>query len=367
MDVWSAHKSGIHVADNTPKTQEVCVNTTVLIPAHNEQATIVQAMESIDAQTVRATRKVVLADNCTDATAELARSRDGWECWESVSNRDKKAGALNQAAERLVNEDGYVLVMDADSRIASNFLLYAHVAMQQADVGAVGGVFYGDPGGGLVGFLQRNEYARYGRDIDRKRGKAMVLTGTASMFRVNVWRQIRESRGDSLPGQSGQVYDTLALTEDNEITIAVKTLGYRCVSPRQCVVMTEVMETTGDLWRQRMRWQRGAIENLTHYGWSKVTAPYIFQQSMMIVGIMSMALYLLLTVTSLGNGWTWHPFWLIVGGVFVLERMVTVRRRGIGAVAVASTLLIEWIYDMFLQVVLLRSIFDVAMRRTAEW
>src|SRR5436190_21453665 len=102
------------------------MNTTVLIPAHNEEATIVQAMESIDAQTVRATRKVVLADNCTDTTAELAHSRDGWECWESVNNRDKKAGELNQAAERLVDEDGYVLVMDADSRIASNFLLYAH-------------------------------------------------------------------------------------------------------------------------------------------------------------------------------------------------------------------------------------------------
>ena len=343
------------------------MNTTVLIPAHNEEAGIVQAMESIDAQSMRPTRKVVLADNCTDATVSLARSREGWECWESVNNTHKKAGALNQAAQRLIDEDGYVFVMDADSHIAPDFLLHAHRAMEVASVGAVGGIFYGDPGGGVLGHLQRNEYARYGRDIERKRGKAMVLTGTASMFRLSVWRKIAQSRGDSLPGQPGQVYDTLALTEDNEITIAVKTLGFQCVSPTECTVQTEVMESLGDLWRQRMRWQRGAIENLSHYGWSKVTLPYMFQQGVMVIGIIAMALYLATVVMSLDQEWVWHPFWLAVGGVFVIERIVTVKRRGIRAMAVSAVLVVEWAYDLFLQAVLLRSIFDVVTRRTAEW
>ena len=30
-----------------------------------------------------------------------------------------------------------------------------------------------------------------------------------------------------IPGTRGQVYDTLALTEDNELTLALKTLGAR--------------------------------------------------------------------------------------------------------------------------------------------
>ena len=34
---------------------------------------------------------------------------------------------------------------------------------------AVGGLFYGEEGGGLVGQLQRNEYTRYQRLVSRTR------------------------------------------------------------------------------------------------------------------------------------------------------------------------------------------------------
>ena len=50
-----------------------------------------------------------------------------------------------------------------------------------------------------------------------------------------------DARGTLLPGTAGRVYDTLALTEDNELTIALKTLGARMVSPLECRVITEVM------------------------------------------------------------------------------------------------------------------------------
>ena len=49
------------------------------------------------------------------------------------------------------------------------------------DLIAVGGVFYGENGCGLVGQLQRNEYTRYQRDISRRQGRVFVLTGTASL------------------------------------------------------------------------------------------------------------------------------------------------------------------------------------------
>jgi hypothetical protein len=60
------------------------------------------------------------------------------------------------------------------------------------------------------------------------------------------------------PESPGQVYDTLALTEDNEITLALKTLGWAMVSPQECRITTELMPAVGDLWEQRLRWQRGA-------------------------------------------------------------------------------------------------------------
>jgi cellulose synthase/poly-beta-1,6-N-acetylglucosamine synthase-like glycosyltransferase len=56
-----------------------------------------------------------------------------------------------------------------------------------------------------------------------------------------------------LPGEAGQVYDTYSLTEDNELTMALKTLGARLLSPRECQVRTELMPTRRDLWRQRQR------------------------------------------------------------------------------------------------------------------
>src|SRR5262245_6895136 len=46
----------------------------VLIPAHNEEAVIAATLASIKPQLGPDDRLVVVADNCTDQTAELARS-----------------------------------------------------------------------------------------------------------------------------------------------------------------------------------------------------------------------------------------------------------------------------------------------------
>ncbi len=52
-----------------------------------------------------------------------------------------------------------------------------------------------------------------------------MLTGTASIFRARALRTVAASRGSSIPGTPGYVYDTAALTEDNELTIALKSLA----------------------------------------------------------------------------------------------------------------------------------------------
>jgi len=350
------------------------VEVFVLVPAHNEQASIEQAMASVDAQSSGVTHRIVVADNCMDATEDIVRDRAGWECWPTVGNTAKKAGALNQAwrrlrRERVFRERDLVLVMDADSRIEPDFVATARAALRNADVGAVGGVFYGDGGGGLLGALQRNEYQRYAREIGRRRGRrASVLTGTATMFRGRVWFWIAGARGvGGFPGTAGEVYDTHALTEDNEITIATKTLGWRAVSPDGCRVHTEVMHATGDLWRQRLRWQRGALENIRQYGLTRVTARYASQQAMLAFGLVAMWCYLALMAASVGQQMTLRPEWLAVGLIFVSERVVTVRRRGWRAMALALPLVVEAAYDVFQQTVFLRSVLDIVTGRQARW
>lgn len=344
----------------------------VVVPAHDEERTLPRTLASLRAQTRPADRIVVVADRCTDDTVGVAAAA-GVEVVTTAGNTDRKAGALNQVLRPLLPvlaDDDLVLVMDADSELVPGFLAVAAARLAaEPAVGAVGGVFTGGPGGGMVGALQRNEYARYAREVARRQGAARVLTGTATVFRAPVLREVAAARGAHLPGGPGAVYDTRALTEDNEITLAIRTLGHRTISPRECVVLTEVMTGWADLWHQRLRWQRGALENLRAYGLTRVTAPYAVRQGAMYAGIVAVALFLLATALFAAHGELGPPrgIWLVVTVLFVVERTVTVRRRGPRAVLLAAPLVAEFCYDLFQQAVFLRAAADVLARRAASW
>ena len=277
----------------------------MLVPAYNEALTIAATLESLWGQTRPPDRVVVVADNCTDDTAEIARDH-GADVFATVGNTEKKAGALNQALSEMfaeISARDVVMVMDADSVIVPEFLETAMGRLEEdPDLIAVGGVFYGEGGSGLVGQLQRNEYTRYQRHISRRKGKVFVLTGTASLFRTYALKAVADSRGQLLPGDPGQVYDTLALTEDNEMTLSLKSLGAKMISPMQCRVVTEVMPTWRALWRQRMRWQRGALENIGAYGLTRATLRYWLQQIAIGYGTIALNAYLLLLADHPARG-----------------------------------------------------------------
>ncbi len=122
----------------------------------------------------------------------------------------------------------------------------------------------------------------------RRRGRVYVLTGTSSLFRPRALRTVAASRGSDLPGVPGDVYDTAALTEDNELTIAIKSLGGLMLSPAACTVVTELMPTWRMLWAQRLRWQRGALENLGAYGITPRTFRYGAQQFSLGYGVLAL-------------------------------------------------------------------------------
>ena len=345
---------------------------TALIPARNEELHIAATLESLRRQTVPPTGVWVIADNCTDATADVARA-DGAEVYTTVQNRHRKAGGLNQLLARLLPTLGpldAVLVMDADTVMVDDFLERAVAEFAALpDLDAVGGVFVGDDAPGLLAQLQRNEYLRYGRDISRRQGRVYVLTGTASLFRADALAAVAAVRGSVLPGVPGDVYDTYSLTEDNELTLALKTLGARLDSPRGCRVQTELMPTWRDLWHQRQRWQRGALENIGMYGMSSATARYWTQQFALGYGVLALASYLTVTVLSyLAFGmFTVVLFWVLLGALFAVERTVTVWPGGWRARLLAAPLLIELVYAIFLQLVYVESLIDIALGRSKHW
>lgn len=346
------------------------MSTIALIPAHNESATIRQAVLSIKAQ--QPDRIIVVCDNCTDDTDEVALAA-GAEVFASVNNTAKKAGALNQALARILptlNDQDSVFVQDADSIIDPGFLDIARTFLDEdRSLGGVGGTFRGGPGGGLVGMFQRNEYARYARDVDRLRGGVLVLTGTATLFRVRALRDVLLARSGGLIPQGNGVYDETVLTEDNEISQALMHIGWKILSPKGCTLETEIMPTWRELYRQRLRWKRGAIENLFQYGWTRVTRPYWGRQALTALGCFVTALYLstvLLSVLYTG-GILLSPFWLLVTLAFSLERVVTVRKRGWRQMIVGAMIILEFPYDVFLQGIHVVAYIQSAFKVRRSW
>lgn len=342
-----------------------------LIPAHNEEDSIGEALEHLHRQEVSPDLVVVCADNCTDRTAERAEAAGAY-VYETVGNTHKKAGALNQALDQVLPElgdDAAILVMDADSFLTPTFIAEARRYLAKG-FGGVGGVFTGRDGGGYVGMLQRNEYARYARDVHRRKGKVLVLTGTATLFSAQTLHHVIKARADGLlPGDATQVYDTKVLTEDNELTLALLHLGYKVISPKGARLTTEVMENWGDLYRQRLRWKRGAIENLKDYGLTRITLSYWLRQFVTFFGIVVTAVYLGALAFSLyvDHSIVLNPIWLAVTGIFVTERIVTVRSRGVVQMVLAAVLVVEMAFDIFLQGVHAKAMVDALFNRERRW
>jgi poly-beta-1,6-N-acetyl-D-glucosamine synthase len=323
---------------------------TVLIPAHNEAATIAQTIRSLRTQTMPVASITVVCDNCTDDTAGVAAA-EGAEVMTTEGNTARKAGALNQALAavlpRLGNND-YLLAMDADSALCPGWLeAAARVLALDRRVGAVCGAFLGEPGGGIVGQIQRNEYYRYARIINR-RWQALVLSGTGSLFRVRALQEIARERGSRLPGVPGQYYSHASITEDDEITLAMKTLGWKCLCPSGCETLTEVMPTWTALWTQRMRWQKGTLGDLSAYGLTSVTRSYWLRQAGLYGGFAVSFACLVIMIAALATAPGISIAWTAaILSVTFVERTWTVRRGGWGAILLAAVIVPEAFYALW--------------------
>jgi len=363
--------SAAQPASRTGRHRAESPRVVVLVPAHNEEARIGDTLTALRCQGREPDHVIVVCDNCTDDT-ELAATAAGVETMCTTGNTAKKAGALNQALERLLpllDDDDVVLVQDADSALDEGFIATA-LAHIRKGYGGVGGVFRGSAGGGFVGHLQRNEYARYARDVHRLGGRCLVLTGTAAMFRAGTLRAVSRARLDGrLPAGDGRggVYDTTVLTEDNELTFALLHLGFRVISPAGCALETEVMTSWRALWRQRLRWKRGAVENCFQYGLTRVTWRYWGRQAFTFAGVLvSLAYLLTMAVAPFLGGLQVQPAWLALSAIFVVERVVTVRYRGWRHMLLAACMY-ELVLDYFLQACHAKAYFDAVRRARRSW
>ena len=351
------------------------------MPAHNEAATIADSIRALQTQSRPPERIVVVLDNCTDDTAVVAAAA-GADLHFTNGNTHKKAGALNQALSVYLPglpAEALVLVQDADSVLDAMFVEagQAHLAADPR-LGAVSGTFRATalPSGTrawerVLWHLQDNEYARYAKDVRNLGGKCLVVTGTAAMFRVETLRAVSAARlSGTVPAGDGRggVYDTTVLTEDNELSFAIMTLGHTLLAPPEMLLTTEHMTSWRALWSQRLRWKRGAVENCVQYGLTQVTRRYWGRQALTVVGVVMTAVYLMSIgwVLLRGGGIQVHPFWLGVTMLFCLERYVTVSDKG-RAHQLAAMLMYEMPYELFLQACHGRAYLDSLTRARRVW
>jgi cellulose synthase/poly-beta-1,6-N-acetylglucosamine synthase-like glycosyltransferase len=90
----------------------------IVIPAHNEEAVIARTIGAILAQTSGTYPLLVVAHNCTDRTADLARTAGARVIVRQEPERRGKGFALAAAREALdTDRPAVVIVLDADCRI----------------------------------------------------------------------------------------------------------------------------------------------------------------------------------------------------------------------------------------------------------
>jgi len=126
----------------------------LLIPAHNEQAGLALILERLLQTDLGGVRPVVLADNCTDQTAQIARDA-GVEVWERENDAERgKPYALAWALQRLAEDPPeVVLFLDADTWFhrGGPAILARCAADRGVPTQAINRIY----GGGLRGFAFR--------------------------------------------------------------------------------------------------------------------------------------------------------------------------------------------------------------------
>lgn len=94
---------------------------TIIVPAHNEERGLGETLASFLSQTVPADRIIVVADNCTDKTAEVALSYPGVDVLETPPGvGGSKAKAQNYGLTHVTTD--LVLPVDADTTLDPDYI-----------------------------------------------------------------------------------------------------------------------------------------------------------------------------------------------------------------------------------------------------
>jgi len=130
----AANQSSVHKP--TRKTDRTPIRTiSVIIPAHNEERYLRQTLDALKEQDYDWFEIIVVANGCTDSTAEVAQGR----CNRLVTLSQKSLGVARNLGARLAKGE-LLLFLDADTILAPNALrVIAEVFSKDRSAGTLKG------------------------------------------------------------------------------------------------------------------------------------------------------------------------------------------------------------------------------------
>lgn len=234
----------------------------VLISARNEEAVIGHLLESIRRQDYPADliTTFVVADNCTDATARVAR-KHGAAVYERFNSLEVGKGyALDFLLQRIRRDYGEVFdgffVFDADNLLEPDYVTQMNRSFSdgcEIITSYRNSKNYGDnwiSAGYALWFLREAEFLNHARML---LGTSCGVSGTGFLFS----RRVLEKHGG---------WHFYLLTEDIEFTVANVLAGERVCYCKDAVIYDEQPVTFRQSCRQRMRWARGYLQVFQAYG-----------------------------------------------------------------------------------------------------
>jgi len=286
ISIFSLHKKREEYSDRPTKT------FAIIIAAHNEERVIGELLKSIwQLEYPKELYKVFLiADNCTDSTAKIARSLNATVFERFNKNQKGKGYALEYGFKKvfsLPRKFDAVLVLDADNLISSNFLTVMNHRLNRGEKIIQGYLDTKNPDDTWIsrsicaGYLIAN---RFWQMAKYNLGLSCALGGTGMCIESHVLQRFG--------------WNMTSLTEDLEFQTKALLHNLRVNWAHDAVVYDEKPLTLKQSWYQRRRWMQGHCSVANKYFFMLFWKGILNHDFKMIDG----ALYLLQPYYTMGLG-----------------------------------------------------------------
>jgi hypothetical protein len=227
----------------------------VLMPAHDEAAVIARAVAGVMAQLRATDRLLVIAHNCSDQTAAIARGLGATVIEPSEPERRGKGCALEYGRAALgPHQAEVVIVVDADC-VPADGALPRLAATSARRAAAVQGAYLLEPPSHASPMVRVSCFAFLVKNLIRQRAMTRLagtalLQGSGMAFPRPMFDRLR--------------WDAASLVEDLEMGLDLLLAGEPVVFEEQARFASPASSREGTV-PQRRRWEHGMLQTMARY------------------------------------------------------------------------------------------------------